>query len=116
MTYEERLTKRTIELHDRECSGMGAGCDISTMGRWRTMAEAEFAKKDREALDFIEAALDGTEWGADHLDVVATAVVGTGRQIRNPDEMPMECYFCGKTEESDPDHDFEGCADKATRT
>jgi len=78
MSWEERVTARTIQLHDRECN---CGDDISTMGKWRYEAIVEQLEKDGKALDFIEQVMSGTEWSPDTLDVIANVVVGTGRKI-----------------------------------
>lgn len=38
------------------------------------------------ALDQIAALLDGVEWTPDTLDAIATIIVATGREVRDPSE------------------------------
>lgn len=45
---------------------------------------------DEAALDAIQLLLDGTEWEAETFELVASLVIQSGRQVRDPDEMPVE--------------------------
>lgn len=48
------------------------------------------------ALDQIADQLDGVEWTPDTLDAIATIIVATGRQVRDPSEMLASCFARGK--------------------
>lgn len=85
MSYQEMLDARAIRLHDAECGDRS--CEPHTMGKWYHIARSEAIVRDGKALDFIAAALDGTEWDADHLEVIAEVVRGTGRQVRDPNDI-----------------------------
>lgn len=44
---------------------------------------------DEAALDAIQLLLDGTEWEPETFELVADLVIQSGRQIRDPSDMPI---------------------------
>lgn len=49
------------------------------LGRWND--------ERRSALDQIALLLDGTEWSPDTLEGIANIIRGTGRVVRDPDDV-----------------------------
>lgn len=56
----------------------------------RAMNNQDDELQDSKALDAIAELMSGTEWDADTLDAIASVVTLTGREIKDPFDVPTD--------------------------